>query len=611
MFPHFAARPKSHLKGGAAALAMPSGASAIWDVANYVSSPRVMVKNSVVGGTSDQNLLNAPRRTFAMGTFWNLSLASVTDNNQTAPDGSAEASTVTSADAATQWFIHRAINLPAGTYTAAISAKSLSGVSQTFDLSTALGGTRQTCTATAVWQRFTHTVTVGAGGLNVSITSPSPIIAAANLAIADFELFAGSADLNPNPLSARPRVIQNIDCVLGSTNFDTGMALVNGLVPDTVMGSAMFPALNLGAFTVIAAIKPTAAAGPVPAILSKQGGTWPQFVISTNVTNDSLAKLGPYYNGAQLGLRDLDAGQGTTGLSGSSYFTPGSGMNYLATRYDGTKMGSFLNGVKVADGTYATAAPSITEGLIVNGVLSPGALNSGYSWGFVAVYQRALTDAEVRTATQYLMSKFGTPGVRRILGVNGDSLTQVLPTYQSIVGPNLNPKRHIVAVSIGGSDIASATIGQAPIMDAMITESLPQDEWVLSIWLGTNDLAQASHSASTVIADLGNYVNARKAAGWQKIVVGTILSRLPPGLSSYNQATFDAARATINTAIRGWVGSGGSVSINACADVASDANIGIDGAAANATYFNGDQTHLNATGQGVAETYFRAAYNSI
>ena len=64
------------------------------------------------------------------------------------------------------------------------------------------------------------------------------------------------------------------------------------------------------------------------------------------------------------------------------------------------------------------------------------------------------------------------------------------------------------------------------------------------IWEGTNDLAVGLVSATTCYNNLVTLANLLKAAGYYKVVMGTILPR-----GSTISSTFETARQTVNTAM--------------------------------------------------------------
>lgn len=596
----------------------PTGAAGIWDVTNFSSSPRKTISNTAGGtaGTLDKNLWSHPRKFFSntgsnpANSIWSQSACTVVDNNQAAPDGSTEASTLTSPDAVSQWFFYRTNTaLPAGTYTMCLSVKSLSGGNQDFRIDA--NGVFTVKTATTSWTRMTHTFVAPGGVISLYMRALAAPTLAANFAVCDYELFSGSSDLNPNPLSAKPLAIQNSDCIVGINEYDAGTALVSGFVPHTTFGYSQFTSLNMSAWTVVAVVNPTAAYGALQAVMSKSGGGangWPNFVSGTDMAGQPSGTLGPYISSSTYGVQDNITSTNIP-IAGNSYSLNNQGLTYFVQRWSGTRTSTFINGVKLADGTAAPSVPTVlnlTLGGVTNNVVGND-ISSGLSWKFMAIFPRSLSDLEVQNAVQNLQAKFGAPTNKKIIALTGDSLTQILPTWQGIIGPNLNPPRFLTSFALASADTDIATTGQLVKMNSMLSGALPQSEWVTVVWLGSNNV-WAGEAAATTVTKLAAYIDALKAAGWQKVVCATLLPRNTAGMT-ITEAQFDTARATIRTAILSWVGN----RINAVADVGDPANgtIGANLGSNNATYFLADKTHLTLAGQNIAEPIFRAAINSI
>ena len=126
---------------------------------------------------------------------------------------------------------------------------------------------------------------------------------------------------------------------------------------------------------------------------------------------------------------------------------------------------------------------------------------------------------------------------------------------------------------------------------------------VLHVLIGINDIAymqtpagiSAGLTIATIFSNLKTYCNARRTAGWNKIVVGT--------LTSSNLG--ESQRESLNTLIRG-----DSSFYDALADYAADSRIGADGAYASTTYFL-DGTHPTTTGQQIMAGIATAAIQSL
>lgn len=126
---------------------------------------------------------------------------------------------------------------------------------------------------------------------------------------------------------------------------------------------------------------------------------------------------------------------------------------------------------------------------------------------------------------------------------------------------------------------------------------------ILIVWAGTNDIALPTiASAATTYARLVAYCNARRAAGYSKIVVLTTLPRLAGG-----NVNFESDRQAYNTLIRaGW-----ATFADALADVAAVAAIGAPNAHLDTTYYQVDGVHLNDTGRGLVSPVVKTAIDSV
>lgn len=596
---------------GAAFLAggfsFPAGAIGDWAAANYVASPRKLVKNSVTNGANSSNLLAMPRRAFNGSNnskFYSNSNLTVTDEASTAPDGTNEASTLVAASVIAWQVQFINVLLTNGqTYTVAVSIRSLSGASQGFRFFG--NGAGPDLTATTSWTRQSFTFVAGSGNQFLSLQAPAAN-SQANLAIIDFELFAGSSDLNVTALSAAPISVQTGDAILGNTHFDAGLGVSGGMVLDTAIGFAqMVSAQTPTAFTVVWASNPTGASAgssgaPMTTLLSINGANWFKFCAGFTIDTANTRPGGMRYNNNSIGVNNNNVI-----TSGGSWGRNGQGVMTGAARYTGSVASMFVNGLRMQNGTVSPGAAFPFKDVVIGGVRTNNTdLPSGHSWGRVLLYMRALTDLEIRTAHNALVASFGPIGLKRVLGLDGTSISATLPTYQSLIGPNLSPQRLMSAQAVASATIASAVSTHVADLDQIISSGPPQTEYVLSIELGTNDLF-AARAPATVASDLAAYIDARIAAGWQKIVCHTILPR--SGIGGTTEAQFNSDRATLNTTIRSWVG--GRVTV--CADWAAEATMGPDGASNNATYYQADKTHPTVAGQTLLEVVTRTAVNSI
>jgi lysophospholipase L1-like esterase len=277
-------------------------------------------------------------------------------------------------------------------------------------------------------------------------------------------------------------------------------------------------------------------------------------------------------------------------------------------RFDGTKLSTFVNGVKLQEcsPTSMSSARNLRY-CFVNATTHVASSSSGFKIGLSAIYMRGLNDGEVQNTHKFLIANFGAVGVNQILGVTGTSISAFLPSAYSdmVSSPGLSPLRLVTSQAFPSQTSVSAITDQAPYLDAVLTIGPPQAKYVLFSELGTNDLL-ANANVTTAIANIAAYLDSRRAAGWQKIVQSTIMSRNDAGMTGggMTEAQFDTARATVNTAIHSWVGT----RIDAVADYAADPTMGTG--CNNLTYF-WDGVHPTAAGNLILAPIVAAAVNSV
>lgn len=230
----------------------------------------------------------------------------------------------------------------------------------------------------------------------------------------------------------------------------------------------------------------------------------------------------------------------------------------------------------------------------------------------VAVWDHALTAAELAQASAYFQRRFGfsaLPAASANVVVDGNSLAAgywgttnwaCADGIEAATGAPGPLDYSIVATS--GISTPALISRAGGMVDARFRSDLPANKNVCMVWELTNDLSTGIGGAQAY-ANVKAYCQARKAAGW-KVVVATCLPRSNAGLV----ATFEADRQYVNSAIvlnavaEGWA--------DAVAHVGGDATIGAPGASDNTANFN-DKIHLTSAGHAIAKTYFTAALNSI
>jgi lysophospholipase L1-like esterase len=557
--------------GGAPAL--PSGAIGNWFA--FSATPRPHMLNEQSAGPVSANLFTAPRRLFNNTQLWQKTGATIVDEAATAPDGSNDASTLT---AAGNWFLStRAFsNIPAGTYTLAVSAKRNTGSDQQFAFSGDNTATRSPAkTATSTWQRFSYTFTKG------SPTSPAAFLlcsvdgsTGANIQICDFELFAGSSDLGPSVPSGH--------LYLGTNAFDSRPAYASGAV-DLSGGSwglVQFASnFSTAACTTLAVISKTAAGSGYHAWLSKVQNY-------LDFTAYSEINLAPYRGIGNTVV--LDAA-GLWSLLNRGY-------HVLTHRYDGTKSQLWLDDILLFE---ATGGGTKDVRDLFSGIVSSTDLPAGFKLAQMALYDRALTAAEIRTAASAVKARAAGDGVTltfadRIFVAEGDSISAVDGAWPYLYGPNASPAVLGNNIAVSGSTIADLEARAAQV-DAMLPPNRTGRKFILTVLIGRNDLAALGVTAW--LAALSSYLDARRAAGWI-VVLGTVLPATASG--------FNALRNTANTTLRTWTG----VHCDALIDFAANATMGPDAAASNATLYS-DGTHPTSTGQANLEAIARPVLNAL
>jgi lysophospholipase L1-like esterase len=187
----------------------------------------------------------------------------------------------------------------------------------------------------------------------------------------------------------------------------------------------------------------------------------------------------------------------------------------------------------------------------------------------------------------------------------GDSLTEglygthpytyyiTLPTYNGIpiVGYNKGMSGQTIydLLRYGGTD--TTTI---PGIDAF--HSLLAGRNILVVWAGAADIILYSTTPAQAFSYLEEYCNDRRRAGWT-VIVGTMISAVDN----------DANKNTYNGYIRSYWRN----FADGLADIASNANLGADGAYANTTYFNADGIHLSDTGYATVAPIVQAAIEKV
>jgi len=221
----------------------------------------------------------------------------------------------------------------------------------------------------------------------------------------------------------------------------------------------------------------------------------------------------------------------------------------------------------------------------------------------IAIYNRALTDAEARQVVAYLAAQHSlapVAGGKQVI-FDGNSLTVgyvAFPGMTDAALPQIPSLWRGYNFGASGQTIEQMAADAATQIDPLYNAAASKN--VLVAWEGTNAL-QTLQNPTTVYNDTVSYCQARRAAGWQ-VVIATILPRTAAG----TYANFEADRQTVNTNIR----TNYAAFADALADVGNDATIGVTGASNNVTYYS-DKTHLTTAGYAIVATYMKNAVNAL
>lgn len=569
---------------------LPTGAVAAWYADQYSASPRRVIPNALSSSAVSQNLFPAPRRLFANTIYYASTALTITDDAAAGPDGtSGEASTIVASGAT--WLLRQAGggNVPAGTYTLACWAKRNTGTDQTFCFSKDNTATRSsTKTATSTWQRFTYTFTLGSSTAATQFSICNDGSTSANLQICDLELFSGSSDLGgatgTNPAG---------HCYLGSNHYATQPAVASNELDlsNQGYGQVQLPsnlALSSG-MTFVVVCKKTAAGSGYHGILSKMQ-SYSQFTLSTEVS-----KAPVNFIGSQGNYAGEANGAGPWELLNQGY-------HVHTMRYDGSNRDWFLD-----DCLLHRLAGSVTTQNFRDmhlGIVNDISLYSGEKVFAMALWNRALSDTEVRTAASFMQSRAATASLSasnhpRIICNEGDSITGASGVgWANYYGTNLATTAflgHNFAIS--GSMISHLT-SRAATVDLVLPPVANRTgrKFILTVLIGANDLQGLG--ATTWLANLKAYLQARRTAGW------TVVACTPTPRTT---AGFNTERALVLPTMRGW---GTADGVDYLIDFAADATMGPD-AAASDTLLYGDGTHPTTAGHQNLANIAKTVLNAI
>lgn len=573
----------------------------MWLADNYVATPRKYIPNLATSQAVSPSLINFPSRLFNNASFWTKNTTTVTDANATDRNGVAnKASTIVGTG---NWGLSQPSGIQptytAGDYTIAFDYKRSGGSDQQFKCRwDSSGGT--TFTATSSWQRGTHTGTLTAATHLVFFLSFDGATGA-SIQLCNVHVFAGTSDLLPNGETLGGHLY------LGKHFSDTKPTYSGGLVDydfgasNTGWGSIQFDAAqSFTNFTVIQLVSKTGAGTNFHALLSNA---------------QDFNQFTPYLDTAGRPL--ITYAGSARGTKGSGLWSRiGMGHHAFIHTYDGTTLKIYKDNIPAVAPLALSAGP-ISLSDIWSGVVGATSNYGGYKWSAMAIWPRALSDAERLSAYQVLSTRAAltgntitTPPTRWYVG-EGDSISG----YNSTVGANTYTYLYGASAATTtegtvfaennaklGSNAGNSLNERATVLDTFL---VPGANNILSVLIGANDLYNYSGGGAQYATDVATYCDARRTAGW-KVAIGTVLPRSDTGITAPQIAVHNTQRAIFNTAVRTWVG----VHANVVMDFAADATMGPDAASDSTTYYF-DKLHPKQAGQDILAGIAKTALDSL
>jgi lysophospholipase L1-like esterase len=548
--------------------AFPTGALVALDISTY-DTGTASIKNILEAAAVEANILRAPVGLFTNTVFYASSNCTTTQQ----VDGSANLA-ITSGG-----FLQPVnIDLPAGQYTLGITAKRNTGSDQSFNLGVTGVSTSATKTATSVYQDFSHTFTLASPTtVTMWVAGTVTIGGTADLNVKNARLTVGAADA---PLGNRKG-----DCYMGIQYYDpenTGI-YAGGKVDLSAGGWGMFQlpsAVTITRFTVTCLAKKlaTSTTGTVPggdyqALIAKVGSAWQDFAVCFE---QPAGQMATYFSTMVPRLWELFPGA-PQDLEAEEYHS-------FTWRYNQSTIDLFFDGLLYNSFPVAAYAPVTIQHMFLGLILASNLSGTYGLAGQMRIWDRALTDAECRTTHTAQVSAAPTASITAPVYTwvaDGDSITgSYAYSYPYATVAALSPKTYL-AKRANTSLFLTNLENRLTSLTALIPPSKAGKKFVYSVLIGAND-------ATTIIADpvaygnrLASYLDDVRAAGFDEIIVGTVLPRVETLNVLVQWTAFNTARATLNAIIRTWVGT----HADAIMDFAADPVVGVDSACTNATYY--------------------------
>ena len=581
---------------------MPTGTIGLWTMDKYAATPRPTVVNQAAATAVSPNLLPTSRRQLGSGFPWGNNGCTIVNGVISPIDSTNNASTVVWG-AGDNYLNFNGFTL-ASQVTLSFDAQTTDAT--TVSVRTGSNSALATISVTPTMQRFSTTFSnVGTPPIILvrSLNSSTP----ANLKIDNVTIHAGSVDLGRDTLAGHMMFGQATGFDHIPTNGTSGLLNFSAGAGGVIQ---FLNGQNLAAFTFIAI-------GSRPALTSYVQIQTPVSGFAGNYSNFSPAMDGGGANGG--GYSEYIGGSQPIASTNPGLAWPRvNELHGIAHRYGDGFSTIFEDDIKARSvASTGLNAGSIGD-LFISWVSNTG-IYSRYSYAAMAMWPRALSDAEVVTAYNALKSYCTTTSALSInpatkwVTADGDSITagvgsnDGLYSYADRAAQNLTltvgAEVAVAGSTLGTSGDAPGTsslYGRKAANLAMIPANKNGRKFCLTILIGRND-GPGWGTATAYATAIGVYAGLMKAGGYDKVLLCT---SLPSTAAGYN-----AWRATLNSTIKGG-GWAASNNVDAICDFDAVTGMGADADASNASNY-GDGTHPTNAGYILLEPTYRTAVNAL
>lgn len=566
-----------------------------WKFKDYqaINTNGGVVANSLAATQPNLSLFALPRRQYALGQLWGKSGGcSFADDDKTAWDGTASASTITIAGGSA-WFVYGGLTAspPTGTFTVAVWARLASGVG-TFKLGRPFAGVWSgNFTPTSSWQRFSAQVTYNNGdfagfGIGTDNTGPS----AGVIEFSDLDLWSGSTDFGAEALAGHMHIYAGTPAHL---SFAGGLLKIS----DIGGGVIQFPSRHTtDAFTVIA----------IEQMQTGFNDLSNAYKVTLSGFEDDSLFIGPDIPLAP-GVAMGPVGLGSNNILSEAQLLPyladceGQGLSVKTYVWTGNQTDCWINGVKITSQAGPSSFNPGYDRLYFN-IAAHWNSHPGYSkTQRLILWDKALTDAQllaqVAQVTADAATASNTIPAARWGFIAGDDVAARKAPY--LAAKNVTNKLRGANYGYNGALVADAAfIAVINRIIARKAQAAVGEKVIALVYMGSGDLGSGNSAA--ILTALAAKCDTLRAAG-VLVIACTLIDRVNASQSQYN-----TDRAAFNTAVRLWVGS----HADAVADLAAVSGMGANSDHANATNFTSGLAPTD-TGDALLEPTITAAFDSL